>query len=231
MEAPSSFAPEAIRAESAKLLHAVRSLDPAEVVRGQYGAGFIDGVPDPAYSEEPGVGRESTTETYVAMRVHIDNWRWAGVPVYLRTGKRLPVTGAEVDIAFHESPIEYFATAEGPQRHSNHLTLHIQPGENISFRFLTKVPGPEVIAKPVRLEYRYDDAFMVAPAEAYERLIHDAMNGDQTLFVREDALEEAWRIVDPILEAPPTVHPYEAGSWGPDAADELIAPERWHLRG
>lgn len=228
MEPPVSFAAEDIRDEKAKLLHTVRPLHPEEVVRGQYTAGMVDGEEVPGYRQEPGVAPDSQTETYLAARIHIDNWRWAGVPIYIRTAKRLPSRTTEVDLVFRETPIRYLPAL--PHHHSNHLTLQIQPEEKIDLAFIAKRPGPEMQPQRVRMDFSYEESFMVQPAEAYERLIHDVMEGDSTLFVREDAVEHAWEIVQPIIDRPPPLHLYPAGAWGPKEADELVAPHSWHLQ-
>jgi glucose-6-phosphate 1-dehydrogenase len=230
MEPPASFAAEAIRDEKAKLLLAVRPVEPHHVVRGQYRAGVVEGERVPAYREEKNVAPDSTTETFAALRISIDNWRWAGVPIYLRTGKRLPFRATELEVAFKEAPAAYIPSSGDAPPHRNHLTHRIQPEEKITFQFLTKVPGPAMRTKPVEMSFAYDECFMVEPTEAYERLIHDVMKGDQTLFVREDAVERAWSIVQPALDSPPPVCFYPAGTWGPDEAEALIAPDQWHLR-
>ena len=228
MEPPASFSAEAIRDEKSKLLHTVRPLHPEEVVRGQYTAGVVDGEEVPGYRQEAGVAPESQTETYLAARLHIDNWRWAGVPVFIRTAKRLPIRATEVDLVYREAPIRYAPPL--PHHHSNHLTLHIQPDESIELAFIAKRPGPELEPQRVALDFSYEEAFMVQPAEAYERLIHDVLEGDSTLFVREDAVEYAWQIVQPIIDNPPPLDFYPAGTWGPKEADTLVAPHRWHLQ-
>ncbi len=230
MEPPSSFEAEAIRDEKAKLLMAVRPIDPAKVVRGQYKAGKIDGKKVPGYREEANVAKDSDTDTFVALELQIDNWRWAGVPIYLRTGKRLPSRATEMEIAFKPTPIDYLPDDGQTFEHPNHLIYRIQPDESITFRFLAKEPGPAMEVKQIDMDFSYQKSFMVEPAEAYERLIHDVMHGDRTLFVREDAVERAWEIVQPIIDAPPPIHFYEAGTWGPKEADELVAPSLWHLR-
>ena len=230
MEPPSSFMPEAIRDEKSKLFHAIQPLDPATVVRGQYTSGSINGEQVPGYREEAGVDADSSTETFVALELRIDNWRWAGVPFFLRTGKRLPRRATEVLISFRDIPIRVFEGTGVEQLPANHLTISIQPDEEITFAFLAKVPGSEVRVKPVRMSFSYGDAFMAQPAEAYERLLHEAMDGDHTLFARGDGVERAWAVVQPVLDAMPPVRPYPAGSWGPPEADELIAPRTWHLR-
>jgi glucose-6-phosphate 1-dehydrogenase len=230
MEPPSSFNAEDIRNEKAKLLRSVRAVDPGEAVRGQYAAGVVDGAEVPGYREENGVAPDSSVETFIALRVHIDNWRWAGVPIYLRTGKGLPLRATDLDITFKQAPIPYIAGPGDGLLHANRLTHRIQPEEKITFQFLAKVPGPVMAAKPVSMSFSYDDSFMVEPDEAYERLIHDVLHGDQSLFVREDAVEQAWRIVQPVIDAPPPICFYPAGTWGPEEAKGLVGSEQWHLR-
>jgi glucose-6-phosphate 1-dehydrogenase len=230
MEPPASFDAEAVRDEKAKLLRAVRPLDPQRMVRGQYTRGRVEGREVPGYRDEENVAVESDVETFVAMRVGIENWRWAGVPIYLRTGKRLPLHATEIEIAFKDVPTAFFEASGIEKLQPNTLTLCIQPEEEIKFSFLAKVPGPEISVKPVTMNFSYDSAFAAEPAEAYERLIRDAIEGDRTLFVRADSVELAWQIVQPALDTPPPLRLYEAGTWGPEAADEMIAPLRWHLR-
>ncbi|HEY7465521.1 MAG TPA: glucose-6-phosphate dehydrogenase [Dehalococcoidia bacterium] len=230
MEPPASFDAEAVRDEKAKLLRAVRPLDPRRMVRGQYTRGRIDGREVPGYRDEENVAAESDVDTFVASRVSIENWRWAGVPIYLRTGKRLPVHATEIEIAFKDVPTAFFEATGVGALQPNTLALCIQPEEEIRFSFLAKMPGPEINVKPVTMNFSYDSAFAAEPAEAYERLIRDAIEGDRTLFVRADSVELAWQVVQPALDTPPPLRLYEAGTWGPEAADELIAPLRWHLR-
>lgn len=230
MEPPSSMVPEAVRDEKAKVFRAMRPLDPRRTVRGQYTAGRIDGEAVPGYREEPGVAPDSTTETYFAAQVEIDTWRWAGVPIYLRTGKRLPRRATEVTIAFRDVPLCFFEGTEVDDLTANHLVLRIQPDEGVSFNFVAKQPGPLVTVQPVTMEFSYRNSFMSEPAEAYEHLLHDAMDGDHTLFARQDSLERAWEVVQPVLDDPSPICTYPAGSWGPREAAELIAPRLWHLR-
>ena len=229
MEPPSSFKPEAIRDEKVKLFHAIQPLDPAKVVRGQYSSGRIEGAAVPGYRDEDGVKQGSTTETFAALQLSIDNWRWAGVPIFLRTGKRLPRRVTEILISFRDVPIRFFEDTGVAHLPANHLSIAIQPDEEITFAFLAKVPGPEIAVKAVRMHFSYGDSFMSQPAEAYERLLHDAMEGDHTLFARGDGVERAWQIVQPVLDAMPPVCFYPGGSWGPEEADMLMAPRRWHL--
>ena len=173
---------------------------------------------------------DSDIETFVAARVEIDNWRWAGVPIYLRTGKRMPYKATEIEIGFRDVPRSYFGGAYPHDMEPNSLRLAIQPEEEISFSLLAKVPGPSISVKPVTMSFSYGNSFSAEPAEAYERLIHDAMLGDPTLFVRSDSVMRAWEIVQPVLDDPPPLYDYRAGTWGPKEADELIAPDEWHLK-
>ncbi len=221
---------EPVRDEKAKVFHAMRPIIPADVVRGQYIAGTADGKPVPGYTEEGGVAPGSRMETFAAMRLFIDNWRWSGVPFYLRTGKRLPQRATEVEVNFRRPPLSLFRELGVEDLQSNHLTLCIQPGESITFEFNTKVPGPEMELRTEPMVFSYEHSFMKEPDEAYERLLHDAMFGDHTLFVREDAVEQAWRVIEPVLTQPPPVHPYPAGTWGPPEAAALIKPYSWHLQ-
>ena len=240
MEPPASFEAEAIRDEKVKLLRAVRPIPPGAVLdrtlRGQYTAGVIGGRPIPGYREEAGVAPDSTTETYAALRLTIDNWRWAGVPVYLRTGKALPGRVTEVTIQYREPPLFIFQHAahedhEGPDRlEPNRLSLRIQPDEGIALRFGLKPPGERIRLVPVVMDFGYREGFGRESPEAYERLLLDAMRGDSTLFIRGDEIEAAWALVTPILEAweaadAKAVHPYPAGSWGPEAADGFIGQD------
>jgi glucose-6-phosphate 1-dehydrogenase len=230
MEPPADTAAESIRDEKAKVFRAMRPLDPNRTVRGQYAAGTVGVDVVPGYREEEGVAPDSTTETFFAAQVEIDTWRWAGTPFFLRTGKRLPRRATEVTIVFREAPLCLFEGTCVERLPPNHLTLRIQPDEGITFSFLAKQPGPEVKDQLVQMDFSYGDSFMTQPEEAYERLLHDVMVGDHTLFMREDAVERAWTIVQPALDNPAPLSTYPAGSWGPDEAEDLIAPRSWHLR-
>ncbi len=190
---------------------------------------MVDGRAVPGYLEEQGVEPVSQTETFAAMKVSIDNWRWAGVPVYLRTGKRMPRRATTITVFFHGAPHLLFEASGLDRPERNHLTIRVQPDEGITLTFGAKVPGPDMKVAPVDMDFDYDESFMSAPAEAYERLILDAMIGDATLFTRADEIERSWQIVEKILPKGP-VEPYPAGTWGPAAADELVAPDIWHLR-
>jgi glucose-6-phosphate 1-dehydrogenase len=230
MEPPASFDAEAIRDEKVKLLKAVQPLDPATVVLGQYTRGRVDGREVPGYRDEENVAPNSDIETFAAARISIENWRWAGVPIYLRTGKRLPFRATEIEIAFKSVPRSYFEATPVEHVSPNTLTMCIQPDEQITLSFLAKVPGQEINVQQVSMNFSYDDAFSAEPAEAYERLIRDAIEGDRTLFVRSDSVERAWEIVQPVLDNPPPLRFYEPGSWGPSESDEIVSPLRWHLR-
>ena len=230
MEWPASFTAEAIRDEKSKLLHAIRPLDKKNVVRGQYTRGRIDGHAVKGYLDEAAVPDDSDIETFVAARVEIDNWRWAGVPIYLRTGKRMPHKTTEIEIGFQDVPRSYFGNAYPHDMEPNSLRLAIQPEEEISFSLLAKVPGPSISVKPVTMRFSYETSFSAEPAEAYERLILDAMLGDPSLFVRSDSVMRAWEIIQPVLDDPPALLDYRAGTWGPKEASELIAPDEWHVQ-
>jgi glucose-6-phosphate 1-dehydrogenase len=214
-----------------KLLRSIRVLHPSQVaqnvVRGQYTAGTVDGQARPAYREEPKVASDSNVETYVAARMFIDNWRWSGVPFYLRTGKNLPASASEVRVQFKAAPHVLFAAQCGNSLDHNSLTLRLQPNEGIFMHINGKVPGSSMEIRPVRMHFDYDSEFGAYTPEAYERLLLEAIAGDATLFIRRDEVEAAWTIIDPIREAwakePMTAKDfYPAGSWGPEAADELL---------
>jgi glucose-6-phosphate 1-dehydrogenase len=227
MEPPRSLAPEDVRDRKAELLEAVRPFSADELVRGQYTAGVVEGHEVPGYREEERVAPESPIETFVSVRAWVDNPRWNGVPFLLRTGKRLPRRATEVAIILRESERRLFDNAGIERLPAHHLALRIQPDEGISMVFRAKEPGPGIALDAVPMDFSYGSSFRTRPAEAYERLLHDAMASDQTLFMREDAVERSWEIVAPVLDARGTVHPYAAGTWGPRAADELIAPRVW----
>jgi glucose-6-phosphate 1-dehydrogenase len=228
MEPPRSLEPTAIHDEKVKLLQAVRTFRAEDVVRGQYERGKIDGAPVPGYRSEDRVSPESNTETYAGIRARIDNWRWEGGRFFLRTGKRLPRRATEITVVFRDAPA-YLFEGEQEQPHPDHLSIRIQPQEGVSFAFEAKQPGPGFTPKTVRMDFDYEDSF-TTPGDAYERLLHDAMCGDSTLFTRQDAVERSWQIVGAALGPADEVHGYAAGSWGPRAADQLIAPRHWHLR-
>jgi glucose-6-phosphate 1-dehydrogenase len=225
---PDSLAPEDIRDRKAEVLDAVRPISAADFVRGQYTAGVVEGHEVAGYRDEEHVAPDSTVDTFVAARAWVDNARWNGVPFLLRAGKRLPRRATEVAIVLRESKRSLFESAgiEGLAPH--HLLLRIQPDEGISLIFRAKEPGPGMALDAVPMHFAYGGAFRTRPTEAYERLLHDAMAGDQTLFLREDAVERSWEIVTALLDTSERVHPYAAGTWGPSAADDLIRPRTWH---
>ena len=227
MEPPISFDANAVRDKRAELFAAVRTLSRSDAVRGQYGAGTVDGKSVPAYREEPGVARDSNTETFTALRLTIDNWRWAGVPFYLRTGKRLARRWTEIAIRFKDAPYELFRETPVDRLGDNWLILQIQPNEGIRLRFNTKVPGPRVVLENVSMDFKYGDWFRQTPAVGYETLIYDCLIGDATLFQRADQVEAAWRVVQPVLDAwgvtkKPGFPDYASGSSGPDEADAML---------
>ena len=227
MDPPISFDAEAIRNEKVKVLQSMHVVDPHEVVRGQYTEGKIDGKKVAAYRDEPGVKPDSTTETFVAMRVHLDSWRWSGVPFLLRTGKRLPVRDTRVVITFRDVPLHLFRDAGVHSLHSGRLVIRIQPDEGIALRFIAKEPGPELETQMVEMNFSYGTSFKTSPPEAYERLLHDALDGDHMLFIREDEVERGWSAVDRVLKRPPPVTMYKSGTWGPEEADRIAAPGHW----
>jgi len=230
MEPPVAFDADAVRDEKLKVLRAIRPIiGPEEVaqsvVLGQYTAGSISGADVPGYRQEKDVAPESRTPTFVALKLLINNWRWDGVPFYVRSGKRMPKRATEIAVHFKALPHSLFA--EGSTQ-PNVLVVRVQPEEGIALRFSAKVPGERYRPRTVSMDFRYGTAFGSASPEAYERLILDAMRGDQTLFTRKDEVEAAWKLVDQILkvvESPesPRPHDYEAGSWGPSEAEALLA--------
>jgi glucose-6-phosphate 1-dehydrogenase len=232
MEPPAALTADAVRDEKVKVLKSIRSFRPEDVekatVRAQYTHGSFGGEEVNGYCEEDGVAADSTTETYAAVRLQVENWRWSGTPFYLRAAKRMPRRVTEVAIQFKQPPHLLFETGKPPQ--PNILLLRIQPDEGVALRFGAKVPGPDMRIRDVRMDFRYGTAFGGETADAYERLLLDAMLGDGTLFARRDEVEEAWRIVDSIVNGwrqsshrPAT---YPAGTWGPVQADGLLSSNR-----
>jgi len=238
MEPPISFEADAVRDEQTKILHAIQCPSSEEAAkrsaRGQYDAGEIDGEKVSAYRSEPNVAPDSATETFVALKLLIDNWRWADVPFYLRTGKRLAARDTEIAIQFKRAPFVLFRETSVERLTTNRLVMHIQPDEGISLRFGAKVPGSVMKIGSVDMNFDYEDYFGKTPSTGYERLLHDCMVGDATLFQREDQVEAGWAVVAPIQAAwstmpPPSFPNYSAGSWGPKEADELLGcdNQRW----
>jgi len=229
MEPPMDLSADAIRDEKVKVLKSIRPIEGADVlkyvVRAQYGAGAVNGKRVPAYRDEQNVPPESTTETYVALQVNIDNWRWAGVPFFVRVGKRLPKGATEIAIHFKSVPPVLFRNS-GDVLDDNVLVIRIQPDEGISLRMCAKKPGSSLRIEPVKMDFHYGTSFGKATPEAYERLLLDAMSGDATLFARRDEVEQAWRFIDAIRANWDSTEEglafYSAGSWGPKEADDLI---------
>jgi glucose-6-phosphate 1-dehydrogenase len=233
MEAPVNFEANRVRDEKSKVLRSIRPFDPARIprlaVRGQYGPGDIDGHPVAGYRQEKGVAPGSNTETYAALKMFVDNWRWQGVPFYLRSGKRLGRRVTEIAVHFKRVPHLIFQPLRPEDLEPNVLVLHLQPEEGISLRFETKQPGPKLCMSSVTMNFNYETSFGQLP-EAYERLFLDCLSGDQTLFNRCDWVELSWALLDPVLEHwrknPAADFPnYAAGTWGPEAADELLAEQ------
>lgn len=226
MEPPTKFAADAIRSEKVKVLAAIDDIRGRDVVFGQYTEGAVEGEEVPAYRDDPDVDDESLTETSVALRVRINNWRWEGVPFYLRTGKRYPERLTQIVVTFRQPPISFF-NPEG-QANPNVLVITLQPDEGFALLFDVKRPADGLVVETLPFRFSYEDTFGRVP-DAYETLLLDVIQGDQTLFVRGDEVEEAWRLYEPLLDGERTVHEYPAGTWGPKAADSLLAPYEWFL--
>jgi glucose-6-phosphate 1-dehydrogenase len=222
MELPAAFDPEAIRYEKAKVLAAVQPIGPGDVVLGQYTRGVIEGAEVPGYREEPGVAPDSQTETFAALRLWVDNWRWQGVPFYLRTGKRMARRSSQVVVTFNSPPLAVFKQQAPGGPHPNVLTITLQPDEGFDLDFDVKTPGQEIRVVKQRLHFRYAEAFEPLP-EAYHTLLLDVMTGDPTLFVSSRWVEASWGLYTPVLKNPPPLHFYPAGSWGPEIAGQLLA--------
>lgn len=238
MEPPVSFGAAPIRTEKIKVWKAIQAIPMEDTVRGQYGAGTVDGAPVIGYRQEERVDPKSNTETFAALRLEMENWRWAGVPFYIRAGKRLAKRSTEITIQFKQAPLSLFKDSTGTSKcgdvQPNVISMRIQPNDGISLRFAAKVPGPTMQSCPVDMDFDYATAFGVSSANGYERLLLDAMLGDATLFAHRDGVEATWALMTPILEAwaanPPKDFPnYAAGSWGPAASDKLLARDgrRW----
>jgi len=239
MEPPSSFSADAVRDEQAKVLHAIQPLSSEDVlhqsVRGQYGEGFLGKERVQPYRSEPGVSPDSKTETFVAMKLNVDNWRWAGVPFYLRTGKRLAKRHTEIAIQFKRAPFQLFRQTPVHKLQTNRLVIQIQPDEGMALGFGAKIPGPQLRLGSVEMSFEYSKYFGAEPYTGYEVLLYDCMMGDQTLFQRADMVEAGWRILDPVIDVwralPPRNFPnYPASSWGPKEADDLMERDGRHWR-
>jgi glucose-6-phosphate 1-dehydrogenase len=232
IEPPNSLSDaDSIRDEKAKVLRSIKRMTPEEVrthtVRAQYTPGMVGGEAALGYLQEKGVAPDSKTDSYVALKLEIDNWRWSGVPIYIRAGKRLPKRITEITIFFNKAPDSLFKGRQVGELEHNVLSIQVQPKEGMSLRISSKPPGPRLRVRPVEMDFTYDSSFGVASPEAYERLLLDVMKGDATLFTRNDEIEESWDLLAPIFKEwesanPPPVYQYEAGTWGPSAADDLI---------
>jgi glucose-6-phosphate 1-dehydrogenase len=229
MEPPATRDEDSIRNEKVKVLQSIVRLGPDDVVRAQYTAGSIDGAPVPGYLEEPGVDPSSQTETFVAIRLKIANWRWQDVPFFLRTGKRMPAKMSRVTLTFKAPPVTFFQTAQEYGSNPDRISILIQPDEGFELAFEVKVPGRELRVQTHRMKFHYADVFGPLP-DGYETLLMDIMLGDPTLFVRADEVEESWRLYDPLLRTPPPLRSYPAGTWGPAEAQTLVQEwgQRWY---
>jgi glucose-6-phosphate 1-dehydrogenase len=226
MEPPIDFTAESVRNEKVKVFRSMHTPGPKSVVRGQYGRGFVEGAEVPGYREEPGVAADSTTDTYVAAKLYVDNWRWADTPFYVRMGKRLARRETTIAIQFKRAPHPPFEETSEEGLRPNVLLVHVQPDEGVSLAIGAKVPGQGMQIRTVHMDFLYGGAFRTGMPEAYERLILDTLLGDGTLFTRADEVEEQWLLVDAIVAAwqrdKPNFPNYAAGSWGPPAADDLL---------
>jgi len=243
MEPPTDLSADGVRDEKVKVIRSLEQWDTPEkvaanVVRAQYTAGSVDGRPVPGYREEDRVDPESMTEAYVALRLHVQTWRWAGVPFYIRMGKRLPKKATEISVHFKSTPSVLFNATPGGVPAGNVLVIRIQPDEGISLRMVSKMPGTSLRIEPVKMDFQYATSFGKGSPEAYERLLLDAMAGDATLFARRDEVEEAWRFIDHIerawhespADAGPPMAEFVAGTWGPKEADDLLHAEGFGWR-
>ncbi|KAB0679753.1 glucose-6-phosphate dehydrogenase [Aureimonas leprariae] len=240
MEPPNSFGAEAVRTEKSKVIEAIRPVKPGEIAsfsaRGRYAEGEVDGQGVAAYADEPNVDPDGSTETYVALKLFVDNWRWAGVPFYLRTGKRLTARDTEIVIAFKPAPYAMFQSTDAQRLPPNTMVIQIQPDEGVGLSLSAKKPGPRISIVPVNLDFTYAEEFKVGRSTGYETLLYDMLIGDQTLFQRADMIESGWAAVQPFIDAwskGGRVETYEAGSAGPIGAERLIGNDGrfWHRIG
>jgi glucose-6-phosphate 1-dehydrogenase len=235
LEPPVTFDAGPVHDEKNKVMRAISPIDPRKVdevvLRGQYGPGFVNGRPVPGYRQEKGVAPESTTETYAALRLTVDNWRWAGVPFFLRTGKKMAEGARIISIAFKEPPRSMFPADSGVgSAGPDHLTFDLADESKVSLSYYGKRPGPGMKLDKLSMQFSTGETDYAGDVlEAYERLILDAMRGDHTLFTTADGIESLWERSIPLLDAPPPVKPYAPGSWGPNAIHQLIAPHAWRL--
>jgi len=230
MEPPATRDEDAIRNEKVKVLRSIAALGPEDLLRGQYTAGKVDGKDVPGYRQEPGVAPGSGTETFVALRLRINNWRWQDVPFFVRTGKRLPTRSSRVVVTFKAPPVSFFQTEDEYKASPDRLTIVLQPDEGFELGFEVKVPGREIRVQTHRMKFQYTEVFGTLP-DGYETLLFDVMLGDATLFVRADEVEASWRLYAPLLDHPPPIALYPAGSWGPEDAPGVLPRwgHTWHL--
>ena len=232
MEPPNSFSAETVRTAKEQLFEAVRPVTPEDSVRGQYGGGSVQGKAVTAYRDSAGVAHDSNTETYVALKLNVDNWRWADVPFYMRTGKSMTGRRTEIVVHFRHAPFGMFHDTPMDKLPQNTLTLNIQPAQGVTWNVAAKIPGPRMELSGVEMKFRYEDAFKLTPNVGYETLLYDCLTGDATLFQRADNIDAAWKVVDPALKAwaadkaGPEI--YEAGSAGPKGADDLLGRDGRH---
>ncbi|MCI4358309.1 MAG: glucose-6-phosphate dehydrogenase [Thermoplasmata archaeon] len=224
MEVPTSLEADQVRNEKVKVLRSLEPIRPQDAIFGQYTAGSVDGEHVVGYRYEPGVRRRSSTETFVAVRLGVNSWRWHGIPFYLRTGKHLATKLTRIVVRFRQPPVWFFGPMEGGEIHANTLSITLQPDEGFELGFEIKRPGHAISLESHQLHFRYSEAFGPL-SDGYPTLILDVLRGDQTLFVRADEVEESWRVFGPLLRNPPRIRPYPAGSWGPKAAEELLGTE------
>ncbi|MCI4331924.1 MAG: glucose-6-phosphate dehydrogenase [Thermoplasmata archaeon] len=227
MAVPAQYEADQIRNEKVKVLRSLEAIRPEEAVFGQYGPGTVGAAAVPGYREEPGVNPTSTTETYVALRLKINNFRWQGVPFFLRTGKRLPTKTTYIHVHFRSPPVWFFPATSPGEITANSLRIMVQPDEGFELAIEVKKPGHEIALQTQRMHFQYSEVFGPL-ADAYQTLILDVMRGDQTLFVRADEVEESWRLIAPLLEHPPALRPYPAGAWGPTESTALVTPGGHH---
>lgn len=226
MEVPASFDADAIRYEKLKVLRSIHPIEIGDAVRGRYAPGIVDGQPVPGYLQEKGVPPDSTTETFIALRLHVDSWRWHGVPFYLRTGKRMPRKSTQIAIRFRDAPVRFFQSMGCYQDTADVLTITIQPDEGFSLYFDIKAPGSPLRLTRVPFQFSYAGHFPDGLPEAYQTLLLDVLEGDQTLFVHAEEVEQSWRVYAPLIENPPPIHDYAIGTWGPQEADALAIAEK-----
>ena len=231
MEVPGAFEAGSIMQEKLKVIRSIMPIQPGDIVLGQYDNGEVDGEKVPGYRDEEGVGADSTAPTFAAIRLYVDTWRWKGTPVYIRTGKRLPIKTTQITVAFENPPVCFFQTIEGCTLRPNVLNMTIQPDESFTLSFDVKKPGEPFTLEPQDLRFSYDDVFGRLP-DAYETLLLDIMTGDQTLFVHADEVEASWKLFEPALDPGLPLIRYVAGTWGPDEAAELLFREgrAWSIR-